>query len=108
MSPRTKSWLVGVSLSALCVISYGRLGGNDFIDLDDEVYITNNPAVKGGLTPRGVAWAWSTFHAGFYQPLTWMSLQLDASLFTHAADGKPPTLNAAGFHLHNLLWHAAT
>src|SRR5205807_1474562 len=64
--------------------------------------------VLGGLTPRGVRWAWTTFHAGFWFPLTWMSLQLDASLFgKHLPDGGT-ALWAPGFHAQNLVWHAAT
>ena len=64
----------------LAVAAYGPLWRNDFIDLDDKTYETDNPGVLGGLTPKGVKWAWTTLHAGFWFPLTWMSLQLDASV----------------------------
>jgi hypothetical protein len=100
--------LIGVALVLLTVVAYGPLAGNDFIDLDDTVYVTDNPEVKGGLTPRGIAWAWTTFHAGYYQPLTWMSLQLDASLFFRRTASGEPQLIATGFHLDNLAWHMAT
>ena len=101
MSRFRSTTLVSAGLVILTLLTYGRLGANDFINLDDEVYVTKNDHVKMGLQPRSVAWAWKTFHAGYYQPLTWMSLQLDATL-----SGR--RLNATVFHLHNLLWHAVT
>jgi tetratricopeptide (TPR) repeat protein len=94
--------LVSVALVVLTVATYGRLWQNDFIDLDDETYVTKNLGVLGGLTPRGIKWAWTTWHGGFWFPLTWMSLQLDASL-----SGKRLPF-APVFHAHNLLWHTAT
>jgi tetratricopeptide (TPR) repeat protein len=100
--------LVCAGLVALTVTAYAPLWRNDFIDLDDELYVTRNEEVTQGLTWRGVAWAWTTFHAGFYFPLTWMSLQVDAGLFPlrDAAGRRLP--NPAAFHGQNLLWHAAT
>jgi tetratricopeptide (TPR) repeat protein len=81
---------------------------NDFIDFDDGVYITKNDYVKGGLTVHDVAWAWTTFHGGYYIPLTWISFQIDAGLFPldDAAGGALP--NPAVFHAQNLFWHTAT
>lgn len=68
------------------------------VELDDTVYVTDNLPVRGGLTGNGVLWAWSTFYAGNWHPLTWMSLMLDQTLF-----GSEPW----GFHLTNVLLHSA-
>jgi tetratricopeptide (TPR) repeat protein len=70
-----------------------------FVNYDDTVYVTDNPRVLGGLSAPDVAWALTTFHAGNWHPLTWLSLQLDASLF-----GTGPW----GFHFTNVLLHAAS
>ncbi len=101
-------WLVALGLVALTVATYGPLWKNDFIDFDDGVYVTKNDPVKGGLTAHGIAWACTTFHGGYWIPLTWMSLQLDAGLFPlrDAAGGTLP--NPAIFHAQNLFWHIAT
>jgi tetratricopeptide (TPR) repeat protein len=88
--------LVPVGLAALTVAAYAGVWENDFFDFDDRTYVRENPGVHAGLSARGVAWAWTTFHAGYWQPLTWMSLQLDYSLFR---------LHAPGYHLTNLLLH---
>ncbi len=82
---------------ALAVIAaYAPVLGHEFISIDDDVYVTENPAVQNGLTSRGVFWAFSTAHSGNWHPLTWLSLMLDAEL--HG-------LNATGFHSTNLLFH---
>src|SRR5262249_50708132 len=71
-----------------------------FLNYDDHLYVTMNPPVQGGLTAANAAWAFTTFQASYWHPLTWLSLQLDATLF--GAD------SAAGFHLTNVVLHAAT
>jgi tetratricopeptide (TPR) repeat protein len=103
MSRASAPGSIVVALAILAVTAYLPLAGNDFIDLDDGVYVTENAHVLGGLTPRNVAWAWTTFHAGFFQPLVWTSLQLDASL----AGLFGPEVLPRVVHFHNLLLHAA-
>jgi tetratricopeptide (TPR) repeat protein len=71
---------------------------NGFIALfDDNVYVTENPRVLEGLGARGVAWAFTTFHAANWHPLTWLSHMLDVSLFG---------VDAGRHHAVNLLLHA--
>ena len=70
----------------------------DFVNFDDNEYITNNPPVRHGLTLAGVAWAITAFHAGNWHPLTWLSHMADCEFFA---------LNAGGHHLVNVLFHAA-
>jgi len=72
--PRPRSTLaIVVGLVVLTVAAFVPLWQNDFIDYDDESYITDNPGVLEGLTPAGIAWAWTTGHGGFWFPLTWMA-----------------------------------
>src|SRR5262245_60749707 len=89
----------GLLLALLTLLCLGRVCGNDFIDLDDNVYVTQNPHVQAGLSGEGVRWAFTTAHGNFWHPVTWLSLQLDATLFGPGA--------AWGFHLTNLLLHLA-
>jgi tetratricopeptide (TPR) repeat protein len=99
---------VSAGLVVLTLAAYGPLWRNDFIDLDDKVYVTDNDAVKQGLGRDSVVWAWTTFHGGFYFPLTWMSLEVDGSLFPLHDPAGRPLPNPAVFHGQNLLWHTAT
>ena len=68
-----------------------------FVNYDDPIYITENPHVQQGLTWDGVRWAFAHSHAGNYQPLTYVSLMLDRTLW-----GTSPS----GFHATNLVLHA--
>jgi Flp pilus assembly protein TadD len=78
--------------------------GYEFVNLDDFQYVTQNPDVLAGLSPEGTRWAFTTFRNSNWHPLTWLSLQLDASLW-RLKDGKTP--DPRGFHLTSVLLHAA-
>jgi len=85
-------------LVAATLAFYNPLVGNRFTDFDDSVYILKNSQVQTGLTWNTVKWSFTTFHAGFWHPLTWLSHALDCQIFR---------LNPAGHHYTNLLLHAA-
>lgn len=89
--------LIGLALLAAVAGVYGRTTHYGLVFYDDDLYGPLNPEVRQGLTPPALTWAW-TARVGFWHPLTWMSLQLDAVL---AGD------DAGGFHRTNLLLHAA-
>jgi protein O-mannosyl-transferase len=104
-SARSAAYL-SAGLVLLCLMAYVRIWSNDFIDLDDELYITSNLHVRDGLTADDITWAWTTDHAGLWIPLVWISLQLDGTL-SHAL-GASTGLKPSVYHGHNLFWHAAT
>lgn len=87
-------------LLAATVAVFLPLGGNDFINFDDPVYVTDNPVVGAGLTLPGLRWACTSVgYASNWHPLTWLSHMLDVSLF-----GMSPGKQ----HLMSLLYHLAT
>ncbi|MCM0080610.1 tetratricopeptide repeat protein [Geomonas sp. Red32] len=71
--------------------------GNGFVNLDDYFYVVNNPGIAQGGSGL-LRFAFLSFHAELWIPLTWLSLALD-----HALWG----LNPLGYHLTNVLFHAA-
>jgi hypothetical protein len=85
-------------LAFLVVAAFWSVLGHDFVGFDDEKYVTVNRHVHEGFTASGLRWAWSTFHAANWHPLTWMSHMLDWKLY-----GADP----AGHHLTSLLLHVA-
>jgi len=91
-----------LAVSALLVLVvaaiYAPVRHHAFLDLDDAEYVYENPHVLGGLTAEGISWAFTTFHAANWHPVTWLSHQLDAELY--GAD-------AGGHHVTNVLLHAA-
>jgi Flp pilus assembly protein TadD len=80
------------------LVVYAEIRNHQFVDLDDDNYVVENPPVKGGLTLAGFVWAFTTLHAGFWIPLTWLSFMWDGQLFG---------VHAGGFLLTNLLFHIA-
>ena len=86
-----------LALFALTLIFYNPIVHDGFVLLDDVPYILSNPPVRAGLTWDTVKWSFTTFHAGYWHPLTWLSHALDCQLFG---------LNPAGHHYVSLLFHA--
>ncbi|MFN0009761.1 MAG: tetratricopeptide repeat protein [Planctomycetota bacterium] len=94
-----KELVVCLGLAALTLLAYGRVAGNEFIQLDDNEYVTQNLHVQAGLTSDGLVWAFTTGHSANWHPLTWLSHMLDCELFG---------LNPAGHHLTSLALHVAS
>ncbi len=85
-------------LVAATLVFYNPVVRNQFTDFDDSVYILKNAQVRSGLTWNTLKWSFTTFHAGYWHPVTWLSHALDCQIFK---------LNPAGHHYINLLLHAA-
>ena len=88
----------GFLLLAILLV-FGQTVRHEFINLDDDVYIYANPLVSKGLTASGVVQAFSRGYHSLWIPLTWISLMIDWSLYD---------VHAGGYHLTNVLLHAAT
>lgn len=95
---RLKLGIVGALVVSTLAV-YAPCLNFPFIDYDDSAYVSNNWYVQGGLTATGISWAFTTTTEANWHPLTWLSLQLDTTLFGGS--------RAGGFHLTNMLLHAA-
>jgi hypothetical protein len=80
MKPDRKKIMIALLLVVATVAVYGQVIGFRFVNLDDNQYITENPAVLQGLTLQGILWAFTTLYADFWHPLTWLSHMLDVEL----------------------------
>ncbi|OWK43973.1 tetratricopeptide repeat protein [Fimbriiglobus ruber] len=87
---------IGFGLVVLTLVAYWGVWNFGFFSYDDDQYVFNNPAVRGGLGPAGWVYAWTSFDMGHWQPVTWLSFELDATLF-----GVRP----AAYHATNLTLH---
>jgi protein O-mannosyl-transferase len=70
-----------------------------FVNFDDDVYVSDNPSLSQGLSLKGIEWAFTTHHGSQWAPITWLS---------YLADFEMHGLKPTGYHLTNLLLHAAT
>ncbi len=90
--------LVCAILVAGTWLLFSRALGYGFLDYDDPDFVSGNAHVQAGLTWAGLRWAFTSGgSAANWQPLTWLSLMLDRTLF---GDG------ARAFHAENIGWHA--
>ena len=60
---------------------YWQVINYDFINYDDNDYITENLHVRAGWTVEGVVWAFTTNFHRHWHPLTWLSHMTDCQLF---------------------------
>ncbi len=88
--------MIGALLFALAVLPYLQALRHDFINYDDNLYVTENPHVLHGLNWKGIVWAFTTLKSGNWHPLTWLSHMLDVTMW----DGW-----AGGHHLTSVLLH---
>src|SRR5438094_986192 len=90
--------LISFLLIVVTLVAYWPVHQAGFTNYDDDVYVTDNPQVLHGLTREGFRWAFATFHACNWHPVTWLSHMADCSLFGE---------NAAKLHLINVGFHLA-
>ena len=86
----------GLALVTFCL--YLPVLQHDFVDYDDQQYVTDNPRVQAGLTWHGLVWAFG-FYAGNWHPLAWLSHMLDCQIYGAWA---------GGHHLTSVLLHVAS
>jgi len=91
-------FLYAILLVVAVIAVFIRSTAFQFVNLDDVDYVTQNPHVMGGLSPENIAWAFTSFHAANWHPVTWISHMIDSQLFG---------LNPWGHHLVSVLLHTA-
>jgi Tfp pilus assembly protein PilF len=90
--------LIALLLALGTLVVFLPVGGFNFIAYDDPAYVSENPFVKNGLNWTDIQWAFTTFHASNWHPLTWLSHMADCSLFGS---------NPGAQHFVNVLFHSA-
>ncbi len=99
--PTSRPWrpaALAIVLAVATIALYAPARNFDFVELDNPLYVRENPHVMGGLSLDGVAWAFTSTHAGFWIPAVWVSYMADISLL-----GPGP----GGHHVTNVLLHAS-
>ena len=94
---RQRTIVLNLLLLATTLLVYQPVVRNQFVNFDDDRYITENSHVRAGLNGTTLKWAFTTFEFSNWHPLTWLSHTLDFQLFQ---------LNPAGHHYENVLLHA--
>ena len=101
ISSHSISRLYPALLSLLLIIAtlllYSPVLDFQFLNFDDNEYVTENQFVTSGLTSANVRWAFTQSHSGHWHPLSWISHMLDVELFG---------INPGAHHAVNVVFHA--
>ncbi len=95
---------IALGLVIATVVVYLPVRHYDFVDFDDNSFVTENPNIRDGLTWRSVRWAFTAGlihtdrNADYWRPL---------SMLSHAVDIEWFGLRPAGHHLMSVAIHAA-
>jgi len=90
------SFIIILFLLFITLSVYWQVTGYDFINFDDDVYVTANSHIQSGLNLENIQWAFTTTHANFWHPLTWLSFMFDYHIY-----GLKPGM----FHFTSLFFH---
>ena len=90
-------WLMAALLALVTIALYWPATSHDFVNYDDNFYVTSNVHVQNGLTLESLKWAFFNPVAANWHPLTLLSHMLDCQLFG---------LKPWGHHLTSVLLHA--
>jgi protein O-mannosyl-transferase len=85
-------------LIAITLAVYWQVGNHEFVNFDDNGYVTQNPHVRTGLNLDNIRWAFTSTVLGNWHPLTMLSHMADCQLYG---------LDPRGHHLTNLFLHIA-
>ena len=92
-------WAVSVLLLLAIAAVFAQTLRHDFVDYDDQTYVTENPLIRAGITAKGLWAALTRPHALNWHPLTTVSHELDCQFYG---------LNPQWHHLTSVVLHAAT
>jgi tetratricopeptide (TPR) repeat protein len=90
--------LFAVLLVAVMLVVFWQTTSHEFVNYDDQAYVSGNSHVQQGLTQQSVAWAFTTLQLSNWHPVTWLSYMLDFEIYG---------LSPFGYHLTNLCFHLA-
>lgn len=92
-----RPWLFPVLAAAVTFTTFVPSLRGEFLNWDDDLNFTSNEAYRG-LGFANLKWMWTAFHSGHYHPITWMTLGADYTVWG---------MNPFGYHLTNIVFHAA-
>lgn len=97
-SAERRRFLLAVGIVCLTGVLFAPMLTHDFVNLDDPVFVYQNPHLQNGITADLIRWAFtSTAYEGNWIPLTWI---------THAAIIHLFGMNPAFHHAASLLMHS--
>ena len=88
-------YIIGLGISLLAFFLYSPVLHYGFFNIDDHLYVYENPHLRDHNATFAL-WSLTTFKAGNWHPLTWVSLAVDYYFWG---------TNPMGYHLTNIILH---
>ena len=95
---RSQSHLICLGLVISILLCYWQVRNYEFINFDDDLYVTDNRNVQAGINRSGIKWAFSfeDKNKTHWHPLSWLSHMTDIQLYG---------MNPGQHHLTNVIFH---
>ena len=74
-------WILSLFLVLSIVAVYHPVVSFEFVNFDDNLYVTDNHHVQDGLSLKSIIWAFKTTRASNWHPVTWLSHMLDVEFY---------------------------
>jgi tetratricopeptide (TPR) repeat protein len=91
-----REWIIALCLIAITLAVFIQVRNFDFVRYDDDKYVLQNHPIQSGPVLEKLHFAFTSFHASNWHPLTWLSHMADYALYG---------LNPRGHHLTNVMLH---
>jgi len=96
ISSNNQTIVIYIILTVAILAIFWQVNHFTFINVDDDVCVTDNHHVQSAMIPGNFLWAFTTLYQGYWHPLTWLSFMIDYQLY--GAD-------AGGYHVTNVILH---
>jgi hypothetical protein len=93
--------LICLALAVVTIIIYWQVGNHEFLNYDDDVYVTENHHMAEGISGANIIWAFTSVGdtSSNWHPITWLSHMVDAQFYG---------MNPRGHHLTNVVIHTVS
>ncbi len=89
------------AIIGLTIFFYWNIQDHQFLNFDDNMYVSSNYHVKNGFSLENIKWAFTFTGLSYWHPLTWLSHMLDCQLF--GVKPGPQLLVNLTIHIFNAL-----
>ncbi len=81
MPPFFTNAIILCAIAGLTVFFYWNIQDHQFLNFDDNIYVSANPYVKNGFSLENIKWTFTFTGVSYWHPLTLLSHMLDCQFF---------------------------
>ena len=93
--------IIVCAIVGLTILFYWNIQDHQFLNFDDDVYVSSNPYVNNGFSLENIKWTFTFTGISYWHPLTLLSHMLDCQLF--GVKPGPHLLVNLSIHVFNAL-----